>query len=179
MTPAAAKRGQVLVAGVGNVFLGDDGFGSEVAQRLARSPAVEGIEIRDFGIGAVDLLYDLERTEYLVLVDAVTRGGVPGTLYVLDPSGEEGGDLEAHGGADSSRNSGAHGLLAAEVVRLAARRARNGGLPRTMRIVGCEPRSFGEPEGRLGLSDEVTGALDRAVALVMEVAMGLLKEAAR
>src|SRR5947209_14937351 len=98
-------RPRVLVAGVGNIFLGDDAFGPEVARRLARRELPEGARVVDFGIRGLDLTYALlDGYEAVVLVDAAPRGGPPGTLYVLDVAGEGSADtegaapvIEAHG----------------------------------------------------------------------------------
>lgn len=84
MTGAA----RTLVAGVGNIFLGDDGFGVEVARRLAAEPLPEQVEVADIGVRGVHLAYQLlDGYDTLVLVDATTRGGAPGTLYLIEPDG--------------------------------------------------------------------------------------------
>src|ERR1700719_105979 len=95
---------RLLIAGVGNIFLGDDAFGVEGAQRLARRPLPEGVRVVDFGIRGLDLAYALlDGYEAVVLVDAAPRGGRPGTLYVLEPEpgpalppGEGAPLIEAH-----------------------------------------------------------------------------------
>src|SRR5438105_826691 len=84
MTGTTSRRG--LVAGIGNVFLGDDGFGVEVVARLAKRPLPEGVEVADFGIRGFDLAYALmESYDFAILVDALPRGGEPGRLFVLEP----------------------------------------------------------------------------------------------
>src|SRR3954452_5244184 len=98
------NRPRVLVAGLGNIFLGDDAFGVEVVQRLARRPQPDGVRLVDFGIRGLDLTYALlDSCDAVVLVDATPRGGLPGTLYVIEPQVEgsaspEPGDLmlDAH-----------------------------------------------------------------------------------
>ena len=81
---------RVLVAGIGNVFLGDDGFGVAVAARLAREPLPEGTRVTDFGIRGVHLAFELlDPPDLLVLVDAMARGDAPGTLYLVDPEVED------------------------------------------------------------------------------------------
>src|SRR5438552_6197047 len=93
MTPA-----RLLIAGIGNVFLGDDAFGVEVAQRLARREQPEGVRVVDFGIRGLDLTYALlDGYETVILVDAAPRGGRPGTLYVLEPTGNNAPDAEGAG----------------------------------------------------------------------------------
>ena len=80
------SRQRVLIAGVGNIFLGDDAFGVAVVQRLARRSLPEGVRVVDFGIRGLDLAYALlDDYDAVLLVDAVPRGGPPGTLYVLEP----------------------------------------------------------------------------------------------
>jgi hydrogenase maturation protease len=144
---------RVLVAGIGNVFLGDDGFGVAVAERLRSCPLPPGVRVVDFGIRAFDLALALERCAAAILVDAVRRGGAPGTVYVLAP------DLEKEGAATLD----GHALTADDVLRRLAPAAR----PRFLRIVGCEPETFG-PEGLgfMGLSAPVRRAVDDAAALV-------------
>src|SRR5262249_15201119 len=99
----AMTRPRILVAGVGNIFLGDDAFGVEVARRLARRPLPPEVRVVDFGIRGLDLTYALlDGYETVVLVDAAPRGGPPGTLYVLEPepgeppAGEAGPLFEMH-----------------------------------------------------------------------------------
>ncbi len=145
----------VLVAGVGNLFLGDDGFGCEVARRLAGGPLPSGVEVSDFGIRGLHLAYRLlDPVSLLVVVDAVARGGPPGTLYLLEPALEPPAEPAA---------PDAHGLDLPAVF--AALRALGGELPVT-RIVGCEPASVDE---RLGLSPRVEASVEDAVRLVREV----------
>ena len=81
---------RVLVAGIGNVFLGDDGFGVEVARRLRGQALGDGVDVADFGIRGVHLAYELADGRYdaAVLVDAVSRGGAPGTFYAIEPDVE-------------------------------------------------------------------------------------------
>src|SRR6476659_8714525 len=115
MTDGEAPRPRVLIAGVGNIFLGDDGFGVEVVQRLAQRPLPDGVRVVDFGIRGLDLTFALlDGYEAVILVDAVPRGGVPGTLYVLEPE---------PGAADEPGAPGTmvelHSLDPAKVLRLA------------------------------------------------------------
>jgi len=154
---------RVLVACVGNLFLGDDGFGPEVARALLERGGAPDVEVRDFGIRAMDLWFALEKTERAVVVDVVRRGAAPGTLFVLEP---EAGD-------SSMETLHPHDATAAHVLRWAADQRAKGGCPRALRLVGCEAESFGDDEGRLGLSEPVTRALERAADLVLEVAREL------
>ena len=92
--------GRILVAGIGNIFLGDDGFGCEVVRRLAEREPPEGVEIVDFGIRGMDLAYALmDPYEAVVFVDAVPRGEGPGTVYLIEAEVPEEGEvaLDTHG----------------------------------------------------------------------------------
>src|SRR4051812_23690783 len=142
------NRPRVLVAGIGNMFLGDDAFGVEVVQRLARRPQPDGVRVVDFSIRGLDLTYALlDGCDAVVLVDATPRGGPPGALYVLEPEGEgsagpEPGDLMLDD----------HGLGPTKVLRLAA--ALGSPVKRVL-LIGCEPQELGGDEGQMGLSDVV------------------------
>jgi hydrogenase maturation protease len=145
---------RVLVAGVGNVFLGDDAFGVEVARRLSAGPLPAGVEVADYGIRGLHLaLRLLDAPDLLVVADATPRGGPPGTLYVIEPDVEAGARPPADG----------HGMDVPAV--LAAVRAMGGALPR-VRIVGCEPATV---EERMGLSPPVAAAIDPAVKLLRSI----------
>jgi hydrogenase maturation protease len=156
----------MLVAGIGNVFLGDDGFGVAVADRLARSDIPPGVHIEDYGIRGMDLAYALADYEVVVLVDAVPRGEPPGTLYVIEP------DVESELPAAPD----AHGMDPLQVLGLA--RALGGELPRVL-VVGCEPavRMTGaEEEVVADLSEPVRAAVDGAVSLVDSLIEDLRRE---
>jgi hydrogenase maturation protease len=158
--PAApAVPGTVLVAGIGNIFLGDDGFGVEVVRRLVNRPLPDGVRVVDYGIRGFDLAYALaESPERTILIDACPRGDAPGTVYVLEP---DLADLDAD--EPSHPLPDAHTMNPLQVLRLA--RSLGAGLQRVC-LVGCEPATFGPPEGQLGLSEPVEAAIDRAVAVV-------------
>jgi len=151
---------RVLVAGIGNIFLGDDAFGVEVVQRLATRPLPEGVRVVDFGIRGFDLAYALmDGYEAAILVDAIPRGGVPGTVYTVEP------DLSS---LDDPQPSDMvvepHTMDPVKVFRMV--RAMGGELRRIL-LVGCEPATFGpENEGHMGLSEPVEAAVDEAVKLV-------------
>jgi len=145
---------EILVAGIGNVFRGDDAFGVEVARRLARRGVGDGVRVVDFGIRGFDLAYALSAgPRAAILVDATSRGGSPGTLYVLEPGDlAEGTTIDTHG---------MHPLRAIELARAL------GGLPPILRVVACEARDVGDDDDvTVGLSSEVEAAVDRAMALV-------------
>jgi hydrogenase maturation protease len=156
--PATATR-RVLVAGIGNVFLGDDGFGVEVVNRLARRELAAGVDAVDFGIRGMDLAYALgEGYDAAILVDATPRGDPPGTLYVIEP------ELDRIDAAPE-----AHGMDPATVLALARTL---GDLPERILIVGCEPgtRMSVEDENLVGeLSEPVRAAIDEACRMVEEL----------
>jgi hydrogenase maturation protease len=155
---------RVLVAGIGNVFLGDDGFGVEVVSRLRPLGLSPGIDVVDFGIRGIDLAYALERYDAAILVDAVKRGGAPGTLYILEP-----------GGPAEAVSVQMHSMTPDRVLAWLPPDA----APRTIRIVGCEPASFGEEGvGHMGLSPPVLAAVDEAMGVVRSL-LDEMAEAAR
>jgi hydrogenase maturation protease len=145
---------KVLVAGIGNVFFGDDGFGVEVARRLSTRALPAGVTVKDFGVRGLDLTYALtDGWDAAILVDAVPRGGTPGTLYLLetdDPAAQ--------------RELDPHGMHPARVLAMASQ---VGTAPKIIRLVGCEPASANEME--MGLSREVAAAVDPACAMVEEL----------
>jgi hydrogenase maturation protease len=150
----------VLIAGIGNIFLGDDAFGVEVARSLLKRMLPENVEVRDFGIRGFDLAYALlDSWDTVILVDALARGEVPGTLYTMEP------DLVGLGNAvspDTAMNP--HGMDPVRVLHLAAS---IGEIVARVLIVGCEPRDFGdELEGRMGLSAAVQNVVEEASDLV-------------
>jgi hydrogenase maturation protease len=152
---------RTLVAGIGNIFLGDDGFGVEVTRRLAEQPIPEGVRIADFGIRGIHLAYELldEKYETTVLVDATPRGGEPGTVYLIEP------DLESIGQADADA-SDAHTMTPDAVF---AWLRTLGGTPGRVLIVGCEPAGTEEFEG---LSEPVAAAVEPAVRMILEILEG-------
>jgi len=160
---------RILVAGVGNIFLGDDGFGVEVIHRLAQRPQPEGVRVTDFGIRSFDLAFALlDDYDATLLVDALPRGEAPGTLYVLEP------DLSAVGEATPASVEG-HSLEPVKVLELA--RAL-GGLPRRFLVLGCEPASFGpDDQGQMGLTEPLRAAIEPAVAMAEQLIGKLCREA--
>ena len=158
---------RILVAGLGNVFLGDDGFGVAVAERLAARPLPNDVRVIDLGIRGLDLAYELlEGYEAVILIDALPRGGAPGTLYVVEP------EIAPHDDA-STGLADAHALDPATVLRLV--RSLGGAMPR-LRIVGCEPST---DDFAMGLSPAVAAAADPAAALVESLIVELREGAIR
>lgn len=150
---------RILVAGVGNIFFGDDAFGVEVARQLTQRPLPEGVSVVDFGIRGLDLTYALlDDYSVVILVDAVQRGGLPGTLYVIDPA-VDGTALPSSGSLVE-----AHSMDPVRALRLASTL---GGQVKRLFIVGCEPAMTGDPENMQdGLSDQVRSAVGEAVNLI-------------
>ena len=149
--------GRTLVAGVGNIFLGDDAFGCEVVRLLATHPVPDGVEVRDFGIRGVHLAYDLlNGCDLFVLVDAAPRGEPPGTVTVLevqvpDPASLTGPVMDAH---DLTPDA------------IFALLASLGGRPGRSLVVACEPADV---SAGMGLSEPVSQALPHAVRTVKEI----------
>lgn len=143
---------RVLIAGIGNVFFGDDGFGVEVVRRLGGELLPDGVEVADYGIRGLHLAYRLlDPLDVLIAVDATPRGGVPGTLYAIEPDLAPGIDAA---GAE------AHGMSLPAVF--ATVRMMGGVLPRVI-VVGCEPADVGE---HVGLSPPVAATIDPAVSML-------------
>lgn len=145
---------RVLVAGVGNLFLRDDAFGSEAARRLGAYALPEGVTVVDYGIRGMHLAYDLlEGYDALVIVDAAPRNGKPGDIVVLEvgPDDLGTGELDAHGMEPTAV--------------LASLGTLGGDLPRTF-VVGCEP---GDVSEGMGLTPPVEAAIERAVTVVLEL----------
>jgi hydrogenase maturation protease len=152
--PEAPAGPRVLVAGIGNVFLGDDGFGVALAGRLARRELPAGVEVVDYGIRGMDLAYALlEHWTAAILLDATPRGQAPGTLYVIEP------DVEAIA-IDVAPE--AHGM---DPVRVLALALAMGGTPARTLVLGCEPQRVPDPDSDeivAALTEPVRGALDEA-----------------
>ncbi|HYW25220.1 MAG TPA: hydrogenase maturation protease [Terriglobales bacterium] len=147
---------RILVAGIGNVFLGDDAFGVETVARLAGRELPAGVEVADFGIRGFDLVYALmDGYDAVVLVDALARGEPAGTLCVLEPCLDE---------VDGAATLDSHAMHPMAV--LAMLRQLGGTMPPTW-IVGCEPGVL-DPDGggHMGLSQPVAGAVGAAADLV-------------
>jgi hydrogenase maturation protease len=159
--PLAAPS--ILIAGIGNIFLGDDGFGVEVTRRLASRRLPETVRVADFGIRGYDLAFALlDGRDFTILVDAVGRGGAPGTLFVIEP--------------DVAQNPpdalDAHAMNPMCVLQLARSM---GPIPGRIVLVGCEPATLGGEEGHMGLSDTVLSAVEEAASLIEDLVIKLLR----
>lgn len=144
----------ILVAGIGNIFLGDDGFGVEVVRRLAMRALPDGVRVEDFGIRGFDLAFALAGSDdTAVLVDTTRRGEPPGTLYVLE--------LDPVRPASDLVDT--HGMDPANVLRLVASL---GGRTGPVFLVGCEPSAEAAGGALPGLSQPVEAAIAGAIELV-------------
>jgi hydrogenase maturation protease len=162
--------GRLLIAGVGNIFLGDDGFGVEVASRLAAERLPEWAHVVDYGIRGMHLSYDLANGyQSLILVDATARGGEPGTLYVIEPDRQP-GPAEVPPDEDAALASSplfnAHGMQPDVVFGLLGLLDADA---RQVLVVGCEPASV---DYGMGLSEPVAAAVDDAVRVVLDLVAG-------
>ncbi|MEU5146321.1 hydrogenase maturation protease [Streptomyces yangpuensis] len=174
---------RILIAGIGNVFLGDDGFGVETVRALAAHPLPDGVEVVDFGVRGVHLAYQLlDGYDTLVLVDATARGGEPGTLYLIEAEAE----AEAGRGAGAGSGAGAaspgtpaagpgegpvldgHHMSPDTVLALLGTLCAGTGAtpPRRTLVLGCEPARV---EEGIGLSAPVAAAVPRAVRMALDL----------
>ncbi len=162
----SAQKPVILIAGIGNIFMGDDAFGVEVVKRLLARQLPEQVRIVDFGIRGLDLVYALQDGyDTTILVDACQQGRPAGTVYVIEP------DLSDGGPAASQSMVDAHGMDPMIVIRMA--QAMNAPLKRLL-VIGCEPETLGGEQGQMGLSSPVEAALDEAVAVVEDVVNRIL-----
>jgi hydrogenase maturation protease len=159
----SAPTPDVLVACVGNIFLGDDGFGVAVARRLFERSPLPGVRVVDFGIRGLDLAYALlEPYTLVVLVDIVRRGSAPGTIHVLDITDDFSAAKDA--------SADAHGMVPTRALEMA--RSMGARLSRVV-LVGCEAANFGDPdEGEIALSPAVADAIDAAITAIDAVIAG-------
>ena len=161
MTPAR----RILVAGVGNVFHGDDAFGVVVAERLLKRPMRDFVTVADFGIRSYDLAFAIsDGYDAVILVDATTRGREPGTVYLLTPQ------LDA---VTAGRSVSAGHSLNPEAVLSMLETL--GGFDGELYVVGCEPVTLQSLDGRIGLSPIVEAAVPTAIELIDEVIESVLR----
>ena len=157
MSPEREMR--ILVAGVGNAWLRDDGFGSEVARRLAEREMPAGVAVMDAGTGGLDLAYEVMRGyDALVIVDVSRQGGTPGTLYVMEAD-----EASVDGKIEDGEAINPHGMDPQTVLRFVKS---IGAWPGRVMVIACEPEDV--TELGFGLSEQVQAAVDRAVELVDE-----------
>jgi hydrogenase maturation protease len=158
---------QILVAGVGNIFLGDDAFGSEVARKLMQRKLPPEVQVHDYGTCSYDLAYammgDYEAT---ILVDATSQGQSPGTVYLIEP------DLNELDKMDNAVANG-HSMNPVSVLQMVRSL---GCRPKRLYLVGCEPAALDSDDGVLGLSESVQAAVPRAIELIESLMSNLLSE---
>ena len=166
---AATETKRILIAGIGNIFMGDDAFGVAVANVLAGRAFPHGVRVADFGIRGFDLAYALmEGYETTILVDAYPSEGQPGTLFVIEP------DLQNLDSAEAQPSFvDPHGMNPVNVLRMA--KNMGGDLKRIL-LLGCVPATLGPEEGTMGLSEPVTAAVDEAVQLIDSLVTRILTE---
>src|ERR1700690_2460219 len=153
------RQPRILVAGVGNAWLRDDGFGGEVARRLSERELPEGVSVMDAGTGGLDLAYEVMRGyDGLVILDVSKQGGEPGTLYVMEPDEDD-----VQGGIEDGEVINPHGMDPQTVLRFVKS---IGAWPGRVVVIACEPAEI--EEMGWGLSDSVSEAVDRALDLVFE-----------
>ena len=159
---------QVLVAGIGNTWLHDDGFGSEVVRVLReRGTPPAGIHLADFGTSGLDLAYEAMRGyDALILVDASRQGQKAGTLYVMEPTAED-----VDGSIEDGQMLDPHGMDPLNVLRFVKY---VGGWPGRVVVIACEPQDV--TDVGFGLSEPVAAALERAADVVLETASELQAE---
>ncbi len=157
----------ILVAGVGNAWLRDDGFGGEVARRLAERELPPGVSVMDAGTGGLDLAYEVMRGyDALVILDVSRQGGEPGTLYVMEPDEDS-----VQGAIEDGETLNPHGMDPQTVLRFVKS---IGAWPGRVIVIACEPAEV--EEMGWGLCSEVRDAVDRAVNLVVETVGDLRAE---
>jgi hydrogenase maturation protease len=184
---------RILIAGIGNIFFGDDAFGVEVAQRMMLRPQAASVQVIDFGIRGFDLAYALmDGHDVSILVDASPRGGVPGTVYTIEP------DLSAIASPQGQGIAPAIDGHSMDPMRVLASVKALGGDFKRIVVVGCEPESLGietaeaapaseemadfgppeeMPQGRMGLSAPVAAAVDVAITVIESLVSKILAEA--
>ena len=157
---------RILIAGIGNIFLGDDAFGVEVARVLGSRRLPPEVTVKDFGIRSFDLAYALlDPWEAVILLDAVPRGETPGTLYTIEVN------LESLGASLDAPD--AHTMNPVKVLQLAQS---SGQVTARIYVVGCEPQDCGGEEGRMGLSSTVQASVGEGATMAEDLARRLLAE---
>ena len=168
MTDTAERTKQILVAGIGNAWMRDDGFGGEVAKLLGERELPRGVHVVDFGSGGLDLAYEVMRGyDALVILDVSQQGGEPGTLYVMEPDEES-----VPGGIEDGDIINPHAMDPQTVLRFVKS---VGAWPGKVVVIACEPGNV--EEMGWGLSEPVRAAIERAVDLVVETVQELLSGA--
>ncbi len=157
----------ILVAGIGNIFLGDDAFGCEVVKQLLGRPLPAGVTIKDFGIRSYDLAYAMmDGPDVTIFIDATPRGQPPGTIYLIEPEIN-------HLDSASDEVVNAHSMNPIRVLQLIRSL---GGQPGRLYLVGCEPAVLERDDGSMGLSEPVQAAIPGAIEMIESLIRDLLAE---
>jgi hydrogenase maturation protease len=168
--PPERPTRQILVAGIGNAWMKDDGFGSEVVKVLSAQTMPDGVSVVDFGTGGLDLAYEVMRGyDGLVLVDISRQGEPPGTLYVMEAD-----PADVDGSIEDGQALDPHGMDPETVLRFVKH---VGGWPGRVFVVACEPDQI-EDFG-VGLSPAVGAVVQRAAEVVIETVAMLQSDAVR
>src|SRR6202030_3529488 len=158
---------RIIVAGIGNIFFGDDAFGCEVAKQLADRPLPKGVRVIDFGIRSYDLAYAMmDGYDATILVDASPQGGEPGSVYLIEPDLKKLDELQ-------NQAVNAHSMNPVRVLQLVRSL---GGTPGWLRVVGCEPAVLDLEEGAMGLSEKFGGAVEPAIEMIESLIGEILQE---
>ena len=162
-----SKPSKILVAGIGNIFLGDDAFGSEVTRRLIKETLPEEVRVTDFGIRSYDLAYAMmEEYDVTIFVDITSQSQSPGTLYLIEP------DLNQLDQLDE-KMADAHSMNPVGVLQMLRT---FGSSPKKLYLVGCEPAILEVEDGEIGLSESVEAAVPQAIELIKSLVDDLLNE---
>ncbi len=157
---------RILVAGIGNIFFGDDAFGCEVVKELARRPLPEGVRVIDYGIRSYDLAYAMmDGYDATILVDATPQQAEPGTLCLIEPDLKKLDELPLE-------SVSAHSMNPVRVLQLVRSL---GGFPGWLRVVGCEPAVLESEDGAMGLSEKVQAAVAPAVEMIEQLLQEILQ----
>ena len=153
---------RILIAGIGNIFLGDDAFGVETVRKLSELPMPQGVRVIDFGIRSYDLAYAImDGYDIVIMVDATPRGEVPGTVYLMELNVDSAGELAVE-------DANAHSLNPLGVLQMV--RALDGEFEGRIYLVGCEPAVLENEDGVFGLSPAVDAAVPQAIGLIQSTA---------
>jgi hydrogenase maturation protease len=157
---------KILIAGIGNIFLGDDAFGCEVLREMTRNALPEGVAAIDFGVRSYDLAYALNDGAYdaIILVDSTARGKEPGTVFLIEP------DLSRLEEFERTAVD-AHSMNPVSVIQMAQSL---GGVNGKLYLVGCEPAVLESENGEIGLSEKVREAVQQAIGMIQSLVNDLL-----
>ena len=162
-----SRPSKILVAGIGNIFLGDDAFGSEVARRLMNERLPPEVRVIDFGIRTYDLAYAImDGYDVTILVDITAQGQAPGTVYLIEPDLNQLDQLDAN-------LADAHSMNPARVLQMLRR---FGSSPGKLYLIGCEPAILEVEDGQIGMSETVEKSVPQAIEWVKTLVDDLLKE---